>query len=230
MQYSAEVVEKGLAIMAEVGLTELHRLLLGLVPRGSRVLEVGCASGYLSRALREQLGCTVTGVEIVPRLAELAVGNVERVIVGSIDQPEVLAQIGQGYEVLIMADVIEHLEDPWASIGRLKGCMAPGALWFITFPNIAHCQMRWQLLRGRWEYTDFGLLDRTHLRFFSLPSVLSFVQEVGFELVKLHLSHTDYPGRERLLRLPGWRGVDAWLQRRYPNLVGSHFLVEVTVP
>lgn len=220
MHYSDEVVEKGLRFIEAQGLTDLHRTFLRLIPEGSKVLEVGCASGYLSQALQGQ-GCWVTGVEQVPKLADLARERVDLLIERDFEDPAARAQLPRDHDVILLADVIEHFADPWQAVRVLKEHAQPNALWLITFPNVTHIAMRLRMLRGDWQYEDFGILDRTHLRFFSLPSVKAFLREVDLRLEDLQLSAVSYPGRGVARRLGS---LDGWLQERFPNLVGSHFL------
>jgi SAM-dependent methyltransferase len=225
MKYSAEVVQKGLDILENQGLTPVHRLVLELVPEGSRVLEVGCAAGHLSRALRERR-CRVTGVELVPDLAARAHEHTDHLFQGSIEDPACLAALPTDHDVVVLADVLEHLADPWATVERLKTTATAEALWLLTVPNVAHWRMRLRLLRGRWEYTDFGLLDRTHLRFFTLHSFRVFLAEVGLTEEACHVTELDYPWRGRLRRIGLAARLEIWMEARYANLLGAHFLFE----
>ena len=223
MEYTPEVVERGIEELDRVGLTPLHRTLINLVPPGSKVLEVGCAAGHLSRALRQN-GCDVTGVEQVERLAQMARDRVDRLIIGDFEQAAVRAQIPKDHSVILLADVIEHFADPWAAVTTLREMATADARWLITFPNVAHWAQRLNLLRGRWDYTDFGLMDRTHLRFFALGTVRAFLAESALTFDRLHLSTVSYPLRWKIER--HFPEVHRRLLDRFPNLLATQFLVE----
>lgn len=226
MQYAPELARKGMEILDQAGLTPVHELILGLVGGeglSRKVLEIGCGAGHLSEALQAR-GHSVTGVEMVATFAEAARGRMDRFIQGDFQQETVRDQIPTDHNIVILADVIEHFDDPWATIETLRTFALPGAAWLLTFPNVAHWSIRRQLLCGDWEYTDFGILDRTHLRFFSLPSARRFLSVTGLRDEGFFLTQISYPFRSSLLRLPGWTLVDGLLQRFCPNLVAAHFL------
>jgi 2-polyprenyl-3-methyl-5-hydroxy-6-metoxy-1,4-benzoquinol methylase len=163
-----------------------HALTLRYCGPNKRVLEIGCSTGYLSEAMGQQ-GCRVTGVEIDPVAAEAAKRYCERVLVGDIEtlHPSVL---GSGYEVLMLADVLEHLRDPVAALKRLAPLLAPGGYTVISVPNVGNWGMRLGLLAGRWDYTERGILDRTHLRFFTLRTIVRAVRDAGYSIRQLDAS------------------------------------------
>ncbi|HEX2084943.1 MAG TPA: class I SAM-dependent methyltransferase, partial [Solirubrobacteraceae bacterium] len=106
------------------GLGGSHRQILAEVPPGARVLDVGCASGYLA-ALFAERGCTVVGFERDPASAEVARAHCEEVIVGDLESPDDRAAIPAGFDVVVMGDVLEHLADPWAALRFVRELLAP---------------------------------------------------------------------------------------------------------
>lgn len=179
------------ALVAEHGLSESHKLVLAEVPDGARVLDVGCATGYLAAELTRR-GCVVDGVEFDPQAAERAraPGRCREVVVGDLESPltreavEAMAGRGdRGPDVVVCADVLEHLRDPWATLAWLRTLTAPDGRAVISVPNIAHWTARRALLRGRFDYADFGLLDRTHLRFFTRASAAELARRAGFAVL-----------------------------------------------
>ncbi|HSI32874.1 MAG: class I SAM-dependent methyltransferase [Phycisphaerae bacterium] len=158
-----------------------HALVQSLVPRACRVLEFGCATGYMSRALRERLGCTVTGVELFPEPAEKARQYCERVIVGDIESMDFAAALGPArFDAVLFADVLEHLKDPAAVVRRVTPVLADGGAIIASIPNVAHGSVRLALLGGEWRYGPTGLLDETHLRFFTRESVQQLFEGAGY--------------------------------------------------
>lgn len=177
--------------------------LFDLVPDGGRVLDIGCATGYLARALKERKGCVVVGLEIEPEAARGAASACERVIVGDVEDPNVLAQAGSGFDAIIMADVLEHLRRPEELLGRVRSLLAPGGMLLLSVPNVAHFTVRKNLLLGRFDRTDRGILDRSHLHFFTLASLRRLLGKTGYRLERLDISYS-MPGRiVRALRLLG---------------------------
>jgi len=206
-----------------------------LVPGGSRVLEIGCATGYLARALAEQKGCRVTGIEIDVAAARAAAAACEKVIAGDIEAPDVLRQAGGGFDAIIMADVLEHVRRPDEVLRRARELLAPQGLLLLSVPNVAHFGVRKELLLGRFERTDRGILDRTHLHFFTLASLRRLLEATGYAIAHLDISFS-MPGKPmNLLRALGplYRRAAAPLlervARRCPGLFALQFVVAARV-
>lgn len=155
----------------DVDTDSTHARVVRLVGTDQRVLELGPAAGHMTRVLRER-GCTVVGVEVDPEMAELAAEFAERVIVGDLDKLDLDAELGsERFDVIVAADVLEHLADPLTALRRLRAFLAPEGYFVISLPNIAHGSVRIALLQGHFDYQNVGLLDTTHLRFFTRESI-----------------------------------------------------------
>ncbi|HET9849717.1 MAG TPA: class I SAM-dependent methyltransferase [Candidatus Dormibacteraeota bacterium] len=163
-----------------------HQLTLRYCGRDKRVLEVGCSTGMVSEALQAQ-GCRVTGIEIDAGAARVAEQYCERVLVGDIEQMD-LSAAGDQYDVLLLADVLEHLREPVSVLHRLGSLLGPNGHAVISVPNVANWAMRLGLLAGRWNYTERGILDRTHLRFFTLKALKAAIRDAGFTVEHLDVS------------------------------------------
>lgn len=163
-----------------------HGLVVGYCEANKRVLEIGCSTGYLSEALQRN-GCRITGVEIDASAGAAAQRWCERVVIGDVETMD-LAPLGAGYDVLLLADVLEHLRDPAAALRRLRPLLAPDGYAVISVPNVANWAMRLGLLAGRWNYTERGILDRTHLRFFTRTTIRSTLAEGRFDIRTFDLS------------------------------------------
>ena len=150
--------------------------LLRLMPPDARiVLEVGCGAGALAQAYRRiNPEVCYLGIEKEPEAADVArsSGRLDRVIVGDAATVEPAALDLPATEpvvdCLVFGDVLEHMVDPWAVLTRLAGWVRDGGQILACIPNVQHYSVLVNLLRGKWEYQDEGLLDRTHLRFFTL--------------------------------------------------------------
>lgn len=131
------------------------------------VLEIGCGTGATLDWLRHEQGATRTiGVELTGPAAELARPRVDEVIVGDVEELDLDIEPGS-VDLVLALDVLEHLRDPWAAVGKLHKFLKPGGAMISSIPNVAHYSVTLPLvLKSSWDYQREGLLDRTHLRFF----------------------------------------------------------------
>lgn len=165
--------------------------LLAQVPATARhVLEVGCGAGQFARAyLRRNPLAVYRGVELFEEAALQAADCLDSVTQGNIESPEVLARLdaascGQPFDTVVFGDVLEHLVDPWRVLETLAARCTPDAACIVCVPNVSHWSLLVQQLRGRWDYADAGLLDRTHLRFFTLSTLQAMLRQSGWQPVK----------------------------------------------
>jgi SAM-dependent methyltransferase len=155
-----------------------HAKLVAAVGTGARVLDVGCSSGYLAEPLSLR-GCTVVGVELDPEAAREAERWCERVVVGDLETMELPFEPGS-FDVVVCGDIVEHLRDPGAALTRLRPLLRPGGQLVVSTPNIANWAMRLSLLAGRWQYTDRGILDRTHTHLFTRRTLVETIERAGY--------------------------------------------------
>jgi 2-polyprenyl-3-methyl-5-hydroxy-6-metoxy-1,4-benzoquinol methylase len=135
--------------------------------RNARILEIGCSGGETGAiALAEGKCGHYCGVEMFERAAEKARGKISHLLHGNIETLE-LPWDPETFDVLIMSEVLEHLADPWAVLRKLRPLLKPGARIFASSPNISHYRIIAMLIRGQWTLTDMGIMDRTHLRWFT---------------------------------------------------------------
>lgn len=149
---------------------------------GRRLLDVGSADGYLAEILSAR-GYEVTCVEGNPEMAARAVGKCRRVIVANLDLE--LPRLDGSFDVIVYGDVLEHLRDPLKVFSALNRHLGEDGVVCVSVGNVAHLWVRLQLLLGRFEYTERGLLDRTHLRFFTLKSFRRFMRDAGMSVIEL---------------------------------------------
>lgn len=153
-----------------------------------RVLDLGCGAGMISATIRELTDAQeIWGVEVVPEVAEEARRNpaLDRVLSGDIE--DLLDQLPEGaFSHIVAGDVLEHLVDPWAVVKRLRLCLAPGGKFICSIPNIRNFSFILELLvRRRFAYRDSGVMDRTHLRFFTRKDVRLMFREAGYEDIRI---------------------------------------------
>ena len=168
-----------------------HAQVVELVGTGNRVLDVGCSTGALARVLQTRSN-TVSGVEIDPEAAKLAEPYLDRVVVGDLESINLLDHFEAGsFDVIVFADVLEHLRDPVAVLRGALPLLTPGGAVVVSLPNIAHGSVRLALLEGRFEYRPLGLLDDTHLRFFTRRSVEELLDAAGLLAVDMRRTTAD---------------------------------------
>lgn len=216
----------GLLVEAH-GLHASAQMMLEEVADGARVLDVGCATGYVAGPLTAR-GCAVTGFERNPYSAEVARSRCEAVIVGDIESAEDRERIGGDFDAILLGDVLEHLVDPWDALSFLRGRIAPGGVAVASIPNVAVWTVRLALLRGRWNYTEAGQLDRTHLRFFTRSTARALVRDCGFSVERERFTPVEQePGRlRRAFPLATDVAVKSLL-RVWPELLAAQFVLRL---
>jgi 2-polyprenyl-3-methyl-5-hydroxy-6-metoxy-1,4-benzoquinol methylase/glycosyltransferase involved in cell wall biosynthesis len=166
----------------DVDSNSTHANVLRLAGSNKRVLELGCATGHMSRILQKN-GCQVTAIEIDAVAAEHAAPFCERVIVGDLDSLDFEQELrNERYDVVIAADVLEHLREPGAVLQSVRNYLRPEGYAVVSIPNVAHLSVRLALLAGQFPYAELGLLDRTHLRFFTRESLERLFDDAGFAI------------------------------------------------
>jgi 2-polyprenyl-3-methyl-5-hydroxy-6-metoxy-1,4-benzoquinol methylase len=168
-------------------------LVLQLCATAPTVLELGCSQGLMTSVMARR-GQRVTAVELDPVAAAEAAGYAERVVQADLDRPDSLAVLeGQRFHAVLAADVLEHLRNPEDCLRRATELLAPGGRIFLSIPNLAHADVRLALLDGQVPYADLGLLDRTHIHWFTYDGVTALLATCGLVPVGWHRTHRS-PG------------------------------------
>jgi 2-polyprenyl-3-methyl-5-hydroxy-6-metoxy-1,4-benzoquinol methylase len=163
----------------EIANPEIPKILQGL-PRGLRVLDVGCGSGVHGAELSRLYGHNVVGVDLSEASIQKAKTRLTEAYVADVTQPERYPFQGrQHFDVILFSDILEHLTDPLDILTRHFQLLAPGGQVLISLPNVAIWNVRLELLLGLFEYGDTGTLDRTHMRFFTRRSFRRFLSQAG---------------------------------------------------
>jgi 2-polyprenyl-3-methyl-5-hydroxy-6-metoxy-1,4-benzoquinol methylase len=160
-----------------------------LVPASvSVVMDVGCGKGVTSRWLKQiRPNITTVGVEIDQSIAATAASAVDTVLVVDLDKGlDPLASYVGRVDLLLLLDVLEHLRDPWTRLAELRALLTPTGVVIASIPNVRNIKvLRPLLLSGEWQYQSSGILDRTHLRFFTRGTVLELFAGAGYEIQKI---------------------------------------------
>ena len=171
----------------ELDLRELNAHTQGilLTPPGSDVLDVGTADGHPVVAGLKARGCRVWGIEIDEAAAATAAPMCEQMVVGNVEQLDLAVAFGERrFDVVLCLDVLEHLVEPLDALRRLAALLTPTGILVASIPNVTHAAVRLQLLQGGFRYTDTGLLDRTHVRFFDNEQVGALFADAGMTVLE----------------------------------------------
>ncbi|MDZ4313722.1 MAG: class I SAM-dependent methyltransferase [Azonexus sp.] len=155
------------------------------VGTGRHVLEVGCGPGSITRVLATAQQCRVTGVELDPDAIEKVTPFCDAVIRADLNSPDWPGLVSDKapFDVVVAADVLEHLYDPWKVIGRMARLLGPEGFLVISLPHACHAAVASCLIDGDFQYRDWGLLDRTHIRFFGLANMQTLFERGGLKIV-----------------------------------------------
>lgn len=152
---------------------------------GSSILELGCGAGGTGEAaLKAGKAGFYVGIELSETAAAVARDRLTQVIVGNVEEIDLRDFAGR-FDALIVSEVLEHLTDPWTTLRRLVECLKPGAVVVASSPNVAHWKVVSGLLRGRFSYADAGVMDRTHLRWFTPSSYQEMFEQAGVQVIEL---------------------------------------------
>lgn len=159
---------------------EVVGVLSAMIPQGSRVLDVGCGTGSVSLHLIANRGVTIVGVE--PDEERAARARERGIDVRCELLSESLIKTLGGFDVVLFADVLEHLAEPAAVLGLAKTALVRGGRVVASVPNVAHWSVRFELLRGRFDYREWGIMDATHLRWFTEVTLRNLFHSAGISI------------------------------------------------
>lgn len=156
------------------------------IPAGDNViLDIGCGAGHFGAYLKHcGKAATVVGIELSPDAAEEARSLLDAVACANLDDYDLARMVddlGYGkFDIITCADVLEHVRDPWGTLERLGRYLGENGMVIVSIPNVRHWSVLLPLLfRGRWDYRDAGIMDRTHLRFFTKATAVEMVRRSG---------------------------------------------------
>jgi SAM-dependent methyltransferase len=194
---TAATVEAPTRYQFKPGPYSSHALLLGEFPRrgdGRRVLDIGCASGYLAEILAQR-GFSVTGIDLPGIPHSSGIDFVAADLEGG------LPSLDGCFDYIICADVLEHLRDPGRLLQQCRERLAPGGALIASLPNSGHAYFRGHTLVGSFPQHDRGLFDRSHVHFYSWHGWVDLLTRAGFLIETLHCSGVPVG-----LALPKWQG------------------------
>lgn len=180
----------------------------GLSP-ASLVLDVGCNRGQTGQILKEKTGCRVIGIDNSRQAVKQAKKVLDRVILADVESNHLNPGKTQ-FDLIILSNILEHLKNPLAVLQGLKKYLKPEGCFLIAVPNIAFWSVRLDLLLGKFNYQEVGIISQEHLKFFTAATLKKLVEKAGLKIKK---AATNYLG---------WRDKIA---RLWPTLLASQFVI-----
>lgn len=154
--------------------------LISMIPVDAKsVLDVGCGFGLMGKALKERRDVRVVGVENSPKAVNVARDNVDHLVIGDAERTELPFEKGY-FDCIVYGDVLEHFTDPWKVVKYHAHFLKDGGCCVASIPNISHYSVINGLLSDSWEYKPSGILDETHLRFFTIEGIRAMFTEAGY--------------------------------------------------
>ncbi|MFY8054629.1 MAG: class I SAM-dependent methyltransferase, partial [Limnohabitans sp.] len=162
-----------------------HDVLRKIPVQSARVLEIGCGMGRLGQAFKARVpDCAYFGVELMHDAAQEARTRLDAVLCANIEHDvSRVRELAEHFDALVLDDVLEHFQDPWRVLTELRSFMTPDGMCVACIPNVGHWSMVAELLQGKWHYADQGLLDKTHLRFFTLDTAVALFEKAGWTVL-----------------------------------------------
>ena len=196
---------------------EPYRIVVSRLTAGATVLDVGCGEGHVGGRL-VGAGLCVDGLEPDPGRAEAARAHLPFVLTADLDGAVTAGLPNAPYDAILFMDVLEHFVDPVAALRTTQQLLTTDGRVFALVPNSANWRFRVKILRGDWRYADWGLFDRTHLRFFDTTTTLEMFADAGMSVERVwHLTPSTRPLERRACRVR-------------PSLFALHTLVEARRP
>jgi methionine biosynthesis protein MetW len=194
-----------------------HALQFSLVPKGARVLDVGCGSGILGEALINRKECKVDGVDADPEAVAIAATRLSNARTVDLEHVGWIDLLTGPYDAIIFGDVLEHTKDPEAILQEAKRLLATSGRIIVSLPNVAYIMVRLRMTLGIFNYGDNGILDRGHLRFFTRKSARELIESAGYRITQ---------ERYASFILPWGRPMPRWMMRAMPGLWAAGFVFE----
>lgn len=189
-----------------------------LKDQGRRVLDIGCHSGLMGSMIKAKLNAEVVGLDFDPVALDHARARLDRVHDVDLESEswaeDLLSKGERDFDVALFGDVLEHTSDPEFILRETRKLLKPQGKVIVSLPNVANLRVRLSLLRGNFEYADSGILDRTHLRFFTLESAHALLERSGYILEDSDVAGYSLPH---------------WLIRTFPGLLAVQIVMRARV-
>lgn len=204
---------------------ESHQIVFDLIKENAAVLDVGCATGYFAKAILKK-NCVTFGIDYDKNAVKKAAKYCKETAVIDLNEMEQLPFKKHYFDYILLMDVLEHLNDPESIILKIKPYLKKKGKIIISVPNIAHASTRLMLLKGNFTYTNKGIMDKTHLKFFTQKSLVGMLRSTKCKIKKIIPTNgmTKVPFLYKITdRLPvSWQYK---IVCRFPRLFAYQFVV-----
>lgn len=203
---------------------ESHAIVYNLIRGQTNILDIGSATGYVGEHLKKK-GCHVWGIEIDPQAAKVSRSHLEKVYIGDVKEIQKMPIREHFFDYILMQDVLEHIRDSKGVLRSLQKYLKKGGAIIISTPNIAHVSIRLRLLCGKFVYEETGIMDKTHVHFFTQKTLYQYVKSEGYTIEAMDFS-ADFGQLIKvgkfLRRIPKvWQH---FLTTQFPQLLAVQFI------
>lgn len=207
---------------------EVHSIVNKKIEENSKVLDIGCAAGYFAKELQKK-NCKTWGVEMNREAAKVAEKYCEQVVVLDLEKEKKLPFKKGMFDYILFLDVLEHVRNSQGNLHYFSQFLKPDGKIVLSIPNIAHISMRLKLLLGNFDYEKKGIMDETHVHFYTRKTLQELIQKSGLYCTEIIYS-SDFgqlPYAGRLLRkIP--KVYQYLITRIIPTLLGVQFIAICT--
>ncbi|MFH1544807.1 MAG: class I SAM-dependent methyltransferase [archaeon] len=204
--------------------------LIKFISPGQKVLDVGCADGTLGQKIKSEFGNVIVGIEVSKKMGKEARKKLDAVVIGDVE--EINLNLKKNYfDVVVLADILEHLKQPEGVIKKLNPFLKSDGTIIVSVPNVANIFVRLKLLFGKFDYEKSGIMDETHLRWFTLKSLKEMMERNGFKVEKTEgirnvlalkklQAFFDY-----FKLLKPYEAIDKFLANKWKSLFAQQFIL-----
>ncbi|WP_448562182.1 methyltransferase domain-containing protein [Trichothermofontia sp.] len=188
-----------------------------------RILDIGCGAGNLGAVIKNHKECEIVGITYSQAEANQAAQVLDLCLVVDLNS-ETLPNISP-FDCIICSHVLEHLYDPSRLLVQLHRYFTPGGRLIVALPNVLHWKQRLEFLRGHFKYTEGGLMDYTHFRFFDWQTAHELLTESGYQILESKAGGCfPLPILRKILPIRASQGIDRTALKHFPGLFGFQFV------
>jgi SAM-dependent methyltransferase len=192
-------------------------------PDAKKILDIGCGSGALGQKIKENQDCQVVGVTYSQEEANLASQVLDSVIVVDINELDTSSL--RQFDCIICSHILEHLYDPCLFAKKLHNNLSVDGRIVVALPNVLHFKQRWQFIKGHFKYTDGGLMDKTHFRFFDWDTAYELLVDSGYKVSYRYADgYFPLPIIRKFVR-PWEKSLNDFATTKLPSLFGVQFIL-----